>query len=194
MNTVKHSAKTTATLIVFVLSLVVLTKWYDTVPHEAIYYIQRTFNSRFMLEPAFRTVQNICFWSLLVVSVEYAVINNCFGFKVFQAFAIPLTISVIAAIATLIPAIPFYWYWAGYFVLLIFGVKSSFTKLSSINKSNSKLFSFASELRSKPSIEGNRIDFYVVYVTKVLLLTLFVALILSLIIFCVINRYSLGIN
>lgn len=70
-----------------------------------------------MLEPAFRAVQSICFWSLLVVSVEYAVINNCFEFKVFQAFAIPLTISVIAAIATLIPEIPFHWYWAGYFVL-----------------------------------------------------------------------------
>lgn len=194
MNTVKHSAKTTATLIVFVLGLVVLTKWCDTVPHEAIYYIQRTLNSRFMLEPAFRVVQSICFWSLLVVSVEYAVINNCFGLKVFQAFAIPLTISVIAAIATLIPEIPYHWYWAGYFVLLIFGVKSSFMKLSSINKSNSKLFSFANELRNKPNIEGNHIDFYVVYVTKVLLLTLFVALVLSLIIFCVMNRYSFGIN
>ena len=194
MNTVKHSAKTTATLIVFVLGLVVLTKWCDTVPHEAIYYIQRTLNSRFMLEPAFRAVQSICFWSLLVVSVEYAVINNCFEFKVFQAFAIPLSISVIAAIATLIPEIPFHWYWAGYFVLLILGVKSSFTKLSSINRSNSKLFSFASELRNKPNIEGNHIDFYVVHGTKVLLLTLFVALVLSLIIFCVINWYSFGIN
>ena len=122
------------------------------------------------------------------------VINNCFEFKVFQAFAIPLTISVIAAIATLIPEIPFHWYWAGYFVLLILGVKSSFTKLSSINRSNSKLFSFASELRNKPNIEGNHIDFYVVHVTKVLLLTLFVALVLSLIIFCVINWYSFGIN
>ncbi len=194
MNTVKYSAKTTATLIVFALGLVALTKWCNTIPHEAIYYIRRTLNSRFMLEPTFRTVQSISFWSLLIVSVEYAVINNCFGFKVFQAFAIPLTISVIATIATLISEIPFHWYWAGYFVLLIFGVKSSFTKLSSINKSNSKLVSFASELRNKPSIEGDPIDFYVVYLTKALLLPLFVALVLSLIIFCMIHKHSFGIN
>lgn len=194
MNTVKHSAKTTITLIVCVLGLVALTKWCDTMPYEAIYHIQRTLNSRLMLEPALESVQSICFWSLLVVSVEYAVINDCFGFKVFQAFAIPLTISVIAAIATLISEIPFHWYWAGYFVLLIFGVKSSFAKLSSINMSNSKLVSFARELRNKPNIEGNHIDFYVVYVTKVLLLVLFFVLVLSLVLFCVVNRNSFGMS
>ncbi len=184
MDTVKHSAKTAATLIVFVFGLVVLTKWFDTVPHEAIYSIQQTLDSRFTLEPAFRIVPSICFWSLLIVSVEYAIMCDCFGFKVFQAFAIPLTISVIAVIATFIPEIPFQWYWAGYFVLLIIGVERSFTKLSSANNSNRKLFSFASELRNKPNIVGNHIDFYVVYVTKVLLLTLLVVLVLSFIVFC----------
>lgn len=60
--------------------------------------------------------------------------------------------------------------------------------------SNSKLVSFASELRNKPNIEGNHIDFYVVYVTKVLLLVLFVVLVLSLVLFCVVNRNSFGMS
>lgn len=194
MNTVKHSAKTTATLIIFVLVLSALTRWCNTIPYEVVYRIQRALNSQFILEPAFRIIQSISFWSLLIVSAVYAIISDCSGFKVLQAFAIPLTISVIVAIATLISEISFHWFWAGYFILLIFGVKSSFVKLSSINRSNSKLFSFASELRNKPNIEGNHIDFFVVYIAKVLLLTLFVALVLSLIIFCVINRHGFGIN
>lgn len=194
MNTVKHSAKTTATLIIFVFVLSALTRWCNTIPYEVVYRIQRALNSQFMLEPAFRIIQSISFWSLLIVSAVYAIISDCSGFKVLQAFAIPLTISVIVAIATLISEISFHWFWAGYFILLIFGVKSSFVKLSSINRSNSKLFSFASELRNKPNIEGNHIDFFVVYIAKVLLLTLFVALVLSLIIFCVINRHGFGIN
>lgn len=194
MNTVKHSTKTTATLIIFILSLVALTKWCYTIPHEAVYHIQRTLNNQFMLEPIFRIVQNIGFWSLLVVSGMYAIINNCSGFKVLQAFAIPLTISVIVAIATLIPEISFHWFWAGYFILLILGIKSSFKKLSSLNGSTNKLFSFIKEIGKKPSIEGNAIDYYVVYVIKVLLFALFVVLVLSLTIFCVINRYSFGIN
>lgn len=194
MNTVKHSAKTTATLIIFILGLVALTKWCNTIPHEVVYHIQRTLSNQFMLEPAFRFVQNMSFWSLLIVSVEYAIISNCSGFKVLQAFAIPLTISVIVAIAALIPEISFPWFWAGYFILLIFGIKSSVKKLSSLNGSTNKLFSFIKELSKKPSIEGNAIDYYVVYVTKVLLSALFVVLVLSLTIFCVINRYSFGIK
>ncbi len=194
MNTVKHSAKTTATLIIFILGLVALTKWCNTIPHEVVYHIQHTLSNQFMLEPAFRFTQNISFWSLLIVSVEYAIISNCSGFKVLQAFAIPLTISVIVAIAALIPEISFPWFWAGYFILLILGIKSSVKKLSSLNGSTNKLFSFIKELSKKPIIEGNAIDYYVVYVTKVLLSALFVVLVLSLTIFCVINRYSFGIK
>ncbi len=193
MNTVKHSAKTTATLIIFILGLVALTKWCDTIPHEAVYHIQHTLNNQLMLEPAFRIIQSMSFWSLLIVSVVYAIINNCSGFKVFQAFAIPLTITVIVAIAALIPEISFHWFWAGYFILLIFGTKSSFKKLSTLNGSTNKLFTFIKEIGKKPSIEGNAIDYYVVYAAKVLLLALFVALVLSLTIFCVINRHSFGI-
>lgn len=194
MNTVKHSAKTTATLIIFILGLVALTKWFDTIPHEAVYHIQRTLNNQFMLESAFRIIQRISFWNLLIVSGVYAIISNCSGFKVFQAFAIPLTISVIVAIAALIPEISFHWFWAGYFILLIFGIKSSFKKLSSLNGSTNKLFPFIKEIGKKPSIEGNAIDYYIVYAVKVLLLALFVALVLSLTIFCVIHRNSFGIN
>lgn len=194
MNTVKHSAKTTATLIIFILGLVALTKWYDTIPHEAVYHIQRTLNNQFMLEPAFRIIQSISFWSLLIVSVMYAIISNCSGFRVLQAFSIPLTISLIVAIAALIPEISFHWFWAGYFILLILGIKSSFKKLSSLNGSTNELLSFIKEIGKKQSIEGNTTDYYVVYVAKVLLLALFVALVLSLTIFCVINRYSFGIN
>ena len=194
MNTVKHSAKTTATLIIFILGLVALTKWFDTIPHEAVYHIQRTLNNQFMLEPAFRIIQRISFWNLLIVSGVYAIISNCSGFKVFQAFAIPLTISVIVAIAALIPEISFHWFWAGYFILLIFGIKSSFKKLSSLNGSTNKLFPFIKEVGKKPNIEGNAIDYYIVYAVKVLLLALFVALVLSLTIFCVIHRNSFGIN
>lgn len=190
MNTVKQSAKITATLIIFILGLVALTKWCDTIPNEAIYYIQRALNNQIMLEPAFKFIQRISFWSLLIVSVEYAVLNGCSGFKVFQAFAIPLTISVITAIAALIPEIRFHWFWAGYFLLLIFGIDSSFKKLSSLNGSTNKLFSFIKEIGKSPSIEGNAIDYYVVYVMKVLLFALFMVLVLSLTIFCVINRYS----
>ena len=193
MNTVKHSAKTTATLIIFILGLLALTKWCDTIPHEAVYHIQHTLNNQFMLEPAFRIIQSMSFWSLLIVSVVYAIINNCSGFKVFQAFAIPLTITVIVAIAALIPEISFHWFWAGYFVLLIFGTKSSFKKLSTLNGSTNKLFTFIKEIGKKPSIQGNAIDYYLVFATKVLLLTLFVVLALSLTIFCVINRHSFGI-
>ena len=194
MNTVKHSAKTTATLIIFILGLVALTKWFDTIPHEAVYHIQRTLNNQFMLEPAFRIIQRISFWNLLIVSGVYAIISNCSGFKVFQAFAIPLTIPVIVAIAALIPEISFHWFWAEYFILLIFGIKSSFKKLSSLNGSTNKLFPFIKEIGKKPSIEGNAIDYYIVYAVKVLLLALFVALVLSLTIFCVIHRNSFGIN
>lgn len=194
MNTVKHSAKTTATLIIFTLSLVALTKWCDTIPNETVFHIQCTLNKQFMLEPFFRIVQNIGFWILLVVSGMYAIINNCSGFKVLQAFSIPLSISVIMAIATLIPEISFHWFWAGYFILLIFGIKSSFKKLSSLNGSTNKLFPFIKKIDKKPSIEGNAIDYYVVYVIKVLLFALFLVLVLSLTIFCVINRYSFGIN
>lgn len=194
MNTVKHSAKTTATLIIFILGLVALTKWCDTIPHEAVYYVQRTLSNQIMLEPAFRIIQSISFWSLLIVSVEYAIISNCSGFKVLQAFAVPLTISVIVAVAALIPEIKFHWFWGGYFILLIFGIKSSFKKLSSLNGSTNKLFPFIKELGKKSSIQGNSIDYYVIYVTKVLLLALFVALVLSLTIFCVINRYKLGLS
>lgn len=190
MNTVQRSAKTTATLIIFILGLVALTKWCDTIPHEAIYYIRRTLNNQIMLEPPFKFIQRISFWSLLIVSVEYAVLNGCSGFKVFQAFAIPLTISVITAIAALIPEIRFHWFWAGYFLLLIFGINSSFKKLSSLNGSTNKLFSFIKEIGKSPSIEGNAIDYYFVYVMKVLLFALFMVLVLSLTIFCVINRYS----
>ena len=194
MNTVRHSAKTTATLIIFILGLVALAKWCDTIPHEAVYYVQRTFSNQVMLEPAFRIIQSISFWSLLIVSVEYAIISDCSGFKVLRAFAVPLTISVIVAVAALIPEIRFHWFWAGYFILLIFGIKSSFKKLSSLNGSTNKLFSFIKELGKKSSIQGNSIDYYVIYVTKVLLLALFVALVLSLTIFCVINRYKLGLS
>lgn len=194
MNTVKHSAKTTATLIIFILGLVALMKWFDTIPHEAVYHIQRTLNNQFMLEPAFRIIQSMSFWNLLIVSGVYAIISNCSGFKVFQAFAIPLTISVIVAIAALIPEISFHWFWAGYFILLIFGIKSSFKKLSSLNGSTNKLFPFIKEIGKKPSIEGNAIDYYIAYAVKVLLLALFVALVLSLTIFCVIHRNSFGIN
>lgn len=194
MNTVKHSAKTTATLIIFILGLVALAKWCDTIPHEAVYFVQRTLSNQIILEPAFRIIQSISFWSLLIVSVEYAIISDCSGFKVFRAFAVPLTISVIVAVAALIPEIRFHWFWAGYFILLIFGIKSSFKKLSSLNGSTNKLFSFIKELGKKSSIQGNSIDYYVIYVTKVLLLALFVALVLSLTIFCVINRYKLGLS
>lgn len=194
MNTVKHSAKTTATLIIFILGLVALANWCDTIPHEAVYYVQRTLSNQIMLEPAFRIIQSISFWSLLIVSVEYAIISDCSGFKVFRAFAVPLTISVIVAVAALIPEIRFHWFWAGYFMLLIFGIKNSFKKLSSLNGSTNKLFSFIKELGKKSSIQGNSIDYYVIYVTKVLLLTLFVALVLSLTIFCVINRNKLGLS
>ena len=194
MNTVRHSTKTTATLIIFILGLVALAKWCDTIPHEAVYYVQRTLSNQIMLEPAFRIIQSISFWSLLIVSVEYAIISDCSGFKVFRAFAVPLTISVIVAVAALIPEIRFHWFWAGYFILLIFGIKSSFKKLSSLNGSTNKLFSFIKELGKKSSIQGNSIDYYVIYVTKVLLLALFVALVLSLTIFCVINRYKLGLS
>lgn len=194
MNTVKHSAKTTATLIIFILGLVALTKWCNTIPHEVVYHIQRTLSNQFMLEPAFRFVQSISFWSLLIVSVEYAIISDCSGFKVFRASAVPLTISVIVAVAALIPEIRFHWFWAGYFILLIFGIKSSFRKLSSLNGSTNKLFSFIKELGKKSSVQGNSIDFYVIYITKVLLLVLFVALVLSLTIFCVINRDKLGLS
>lgn len=194
MNTVKHSAKTTATLIIFILGLVALAKWCDTIPHEAVYYVQRTLSNQIMLEPAFRIIQSISFWSLLIVSVEYAIISDCSGFKVFRAFAVPLTISVIVAVAALIPEIRFHWFWAGYFILLIFGIKNSFKKLSSLNGSTNKLFSFIKELGKKSSIQGNSIDYYVIYVTKVLLLALFVALVLSLTIFCVINRYKLELS
>lgn len=194
MNTVKHSAKTTATLIIFILGLVALAKWCDTIPHEAVYFVQRTLSNQIMLEPAFRIIQSISFWSLLIVSVEYAIISDCSGFKVFRAFAVPLTISVIVAVAALIPEIRFHWFWAGYFMLLIFGIKNSFKKLSSLNGSTNKLFSFIKELGKKSSIQGNSIDYYVIYVTKVLLLTLFVALVLSLTIFCVINRNKLGLS
>lgn len=194
MNTVKHSAKTTATLIIFILGLVALAKWCDTIPHEAVYFVQRTLSNQIMLEPAFRIIQSISFWSLLIVSVEYAIISDCSGFKVFRAFAVPLTISVIVAVAALIPEIRFHWFWAGYFILLIFGIKSSFKKLSSLNGSTNKLFPFIKELGKKSSIQGNSIDYYVIYVTKVLLLALFVALVLSLTIFCVINRYKLGLS
>lgn len=190
MNTVKYSAKTTATLIIFILSLAALTKWCDTIPHEAVYHIQRTLNNQFMLGPAFRIIQSMSFWNLLIVSGVYAIIGNCSGLKVFQAFAIPLTISVIVAIAALIPEISFHWFWAGYFILLIFGIKSSFKKLSSLNGSTNKLCPFIKEIGKKPSIEGNAIDYYVVYVMKVLLFALFVVLVLSLTLFCVINRYS----
>ena len=194
MNTVKHSAKTTATLIIFILGLVALAKWCDTIPHEAVYFVQRTLSNQIMLEPAFRIIQSISFWSLLIVSVEYAIISDCSGFKVFRAFAVPLTISVIVAVAALIPEIRFHWFWAGYFILLIFGIKSSFKKLSSLNGSTNKLFPFIKEFGKKSSIQGNSIDYYVIYVTKVLLLALFVALVLSLTIFCVINRYKLGLS
>lgn len=194
MNTVKQSAKITATLIIFILGLAALTKWCDTIPHEAVYYIQRTLNNQIMLEPTFKFIQSISFWSLLIVSLEYAVLNSCSGFKVLQAFAIPLTVSVITAIAALIPEIRFHWFWAGYFILLIFGIKSSFKKVSALNGSTNKLFPFIKEISKKSSIKGNAIDYYVVYVTKVLLLVLFAALILSLTIFFVINRSSFGIN
>lgn len=194
MNTVKHSAKTTATLIIFILGLVALANWCDTIPHEAVYFVQRTLSNQIMLEPAFRIIQSISFWSLLIVSVEYAIISDCSGFKVFRAFAVPLTISVIVAVAALIPEIRFHWFWAGYFILLIFGIKSSFKKLSSLNGSTNKLFPFIKELGKKSSIQGNSIDYYVIYVTKVLLLALFVALVLSLTIFCVINRNKLGLS
>lgn len=194
MNTVKHSAKTTATLIIFILGLVALTKWFDTIPHEAVYHIQRTLNNQFMLEPAFRIIPSMSFWNLLIVSGVYAIISNCSGFKVFQAFAIPLTISVIVAIAALIPEISFHWFWVGYFILLTLGINSSFKKLSSLNGSTSKLFPFIKGMGKKPDIEGNAIDYYVIYVAKVLLLALFVALVLSLTIFCVIHRYGFGIN
>ena len=159
-----------------------------------MYYVQRTLSNQIMLEPAFRIIQSISFWSLLIVSVEYAIISDCSGFKVLRAFAVPLTISVIVAVAALIPEIRFHWFWAGYFILLIFGIKSSFKKLSSLNGSTNKLFPFIKELGKKSSIQGNSIDYYVIYVTKVLLLTLFVALVLSLTIFCVINRYKLGLS
>ena len=82
----------------------------------------------------------------------------------------------------------------GIMELLIFGIKSSFKKLSSLNGSTNKLFPFIKEIGKKPSIEGNAIDYYIVYAVKVLLLALFVALVLSLTIFCVIHRNSFGIN
>lgn len=194
MNTVKHSAKTTATLIIFILGLVALAKWCDTIPHEAVYLVQRALGNQIMLEPAFRIIQSISFWSLLIVSVEYAIISDCSGLKVFRAFAVPLTISVIVAVAALIPEIRFHWFWAGYSILLIFGIKSSFKRLSSFNGSTNKLFSFIKELGKKSSIQGNSIDYYVIYVTKVLLLALFMALMLTLTIFCLTNRYSFKIS
>lgn len=193
MNTVKHTSKTTATLIVFILGLVALTKWCDTLPDQVINNIQHILNTKVMLEPFFAVVQSVSFWILLIVSVVYAIMEGCSGFKVFRAFSVPITISIIAIIGTFIPGIGFHWFWTGYFVLLILGIKNAFKKMSSLNKSDDKIIPFAKGLGKRPNIEGNAVDFYVVYVTKILLLVLFIVIILSLIVYCIINRYNFGI-
>lgn len=74
---------------------------------------------------------------------------------------------------------------------MIAGIMVSFKRLSSVNESDKKIFSFIRHLFRKPITMGNIIDDYAIFVTKVILLATMAMLFVTMIIFCVINGSDL---
>ena len=171
MNTVRNSAKTSFSILAFGLLLMLLVEMCNSSSNERIQRIIYLFNSSYMCEPVFRTIQKIGFWSMFIVSIELAVLHECAWLGVITAFVTPLLVFALMAGAAQIMEIN-EWIWIVYFILLLFGVRSSFRKLTyecGDTNASTRLRYVFSERAVNKSNSVNTFDWYVVHITKIIL-------------------------
>ncbi|MCC8130561.1 MAG: hypothetical protein LUC38_02960 [Oscillospiraceae bacterium] len=193
MNTVNESAKTTASLIIIAVIAVALIILCSYLPNEIMDPIKLVVNNMLMIDRAFAIVQGISFLILLVTSAEHAIMGNLIFTKTLAAFVVPIAITVIICNVLILfgDEIGLHCFWLGNFIIMIAGIMVSFKRLSSVNESDKKIFSFIRHLFRKPITMGNIIDDYAIFVTKVILLATMAMLFVTMIIFCVINGSDL---
>lgn len=187
MNTVRYSTKTTATLIAFPLAIMLLSVLINEIAGHQFFetfHVNILLSKReYMLSPIYLIPQKIGFWSMIAVSIEYAILKDRHGIKILSAFTNPIVFMVIMTVVMLLPFSNFTQLWAVYFLLLLVFIYRSFTKLYTGDGIKSRPIPFIKNL-SNHTIKNNPVDYYVILVTKIFLLVLLIALFILTIVYC----------
>lgn len=194
---VRKTTKTTLTLIILAIGIALLMRWCGTLSGEFFYKMELLLNSKGRIGGFHSFLISISFWLLLIAAGIEAVFREKNGFYVFGSFAAPIFFSLsvaawgLAATSTRVNVI---WFWLFYYAGLIICIRIAYGRLSSIKgAAPSKLKQLFTNPPSKNVGDISLIDRSVLYVTQIVMLTAWFALLISTIVFCIQYKQIFGL-
>ena len=188
MTSARKAAKTTATLVVLIIGITILMRWCETLSDGFIYQTNLLLNSKSQIGGYHSFIVSLSFWLLLISSGIDAVFKGKSGVYIIDSFGVPITFSLCVAVwglAAVSTQVNIDWFWLFYYVGLIICIRIAYGRISNIKGAGpSKIILFLKSAPSKNDSEVSIIDRCILYVTKVVMLMNWFALILSCIIFC----------
>lgn len=197
MTTVRKTAKTTVTLIILATGLALLMRWCGTLSGEFFYKMEFLLNSKTQIGGFHSFLIRVSFWLLLIASGIEAVYREKNGAYVLGSFGTPIIFSMCIAVWGLVATssrVNMLWFWLFYYAGLIVCVRISYSRLSNIKGAGpSKIKHLLKSPPSKNDGDISIIDRRVLYVTQIILLIAWVALLIATIVFCIQYKQLFGL-
>ena len=204
MTTVRKTAKTTVTLIVFAIGLVLLIRWCGTLSGEFFYKMKSLLNSKTQIGGFHSFLIRLSSRLLLIASGIEVVFREKNGVHALGSFGVPIIFSMCIAWGGLVVFVSIdratsvqtniLWFWLFYYIVLFICVRNSYSRLSSIKGAgSSKIKLLVQNPPSKNDGDVSIIDRIVLYGAKIVLLVDWFALLIATVVFCIQYKQIFGL-
>lgn len=194
--TVRKIAKTTFSLLILALGMLILTRWCNAQSDGFAYRIRLLLWSKAQIGSVHSFLVSFSFWMLLLSSAVDSVFREKSGLYIFDSFGIPIALFSYVAIWVAFARsanIDIRWFWLFYYIVLIICMKISFNGLSNIKGGGaSKLKVFLKTPPKENDVDVHIFDRYVLWVVRAILLFLWFSSFVALVIFCIQHRQIFG--
>ena len=197
MTTVRKTTKTTVTLIILAVGVALLMRWCGMLPGKFFYKMRALLYSKAQIGGGYSFLIFLSFWLLLIVSEIEVIYREQTGVHAVGSFGAPIIFSICVAVWGVVATsarVNTLWFWLFYHVGLIICIRIAYNRLSNIKGAgSSKIKLLVKSPPSKSDDDISLIDRSVLYITKIVMLVDWFALLISVIVFCVQYKHILGL-
>lgn len=197
MTTVRKMSKTTLTLLAVTAVIVLFSYLCSSLFNSFFRTMKSLLGTKERIGLLYNCVVSASFWILLAASVVESIQREKSGYIIYELFIIPLVFSGLVAIWGIVgisSRISMIWFWVFYHIVMIICLRKAYLRITKIvGGGPSKVKDFIKDPLCQSALGVNIIDRKILCWTKVVLLSDYAMVIISLIILCIQYRSIFGI-
>lgn len=197
MTSVRKAAKTTVTLIILLIGIVVLTNYCETKAGDFFYKIERLMDSKNQIGALHSFIISFSFMLLLIAAVIDSVFRDKVALSVLGSFSLVITISVCVAVCAIYMKLSresYVWFWLLYYIGLIVCSRMAYGRVSGITGAGpAKIALLLKSTPSKNDSSASIIDRTVIYALQIVMIFDQYTLIIGAAVYCIQNKHIFGL-